>query len=90
MRLGSSLPFTLINQVTGAAVAFAHVFKGSTSHVQNPSETPVAAVGLSPGKAVELRMKNFEQLHYLQQLYEDGILTIKEVEEQKEKNIVKP
>ena len=65
---------------------FLLVFKGSTSHVQNPSETPVA-VGLSPGKAVELRMKTFEQLRYLQQLYEDGILTIKEFEDQKEKKL---
>ena len=76
---------SLSDALTGAAVAFAHVFKGSASHVQNPSETPAAAVGLSPGKAVELRMKNFEQLRYLQQLYEDGILIIKEFEEQKEK-----
>ena len=44
-----------------------------------------APVAISPGKAVELCMKNFEQLHYLQQLYEDGILTTKEFEEQKEK-----
>ena len=76
---------SLSDTLIGAAVAFAHVFKGSTSHVQNPSEKPVAAIGLSPGKAVELRMKIFEQLRYLQQLYEYGILTVKEFEEQKEK-----
>ena len=76
---------SLSDALTGAAVVFAHAFKGNTSHVQNPSETPVAAVGLSPSKAVELHMKNFEQLRYLQQLYEDGILTTKEFEEQKDK-----
>ena len=74
---------SLSDALTGAAVAFAHAFKS-----QNTSETsqpPVTAVGVSPGKAVELHMKNFEQLRYLQQLYEDGILTTKEFEEQKEK-----
>jgi hypothetical protein len=40
---------------------------------------------VSPGKSAELRMKNFEQLRYLQHPYDDGILTIKEFEEQKEK-----
>ena len=39
--------------------------------------------GVSPGKAVDLRMKNYEQLRYLQQLYEDGILDQKEFIEQK-------
>ena len=38
---------------------------------------------VSPGKAVELRMKNFEQLRYLQQLFEDGILSDTEYTEQK-------
>ena len=79
---------SLSDALTGAVVAFAHAFKGNTSLVQSPSEMPVTAVGMSPGKAVDLRMKNFE-LHYLQQLY-DGILTMKVFEEQKEKNIVKP
>ena len=48
-------------------------------------ESSVQPVGVSPGRAVELRMKNFEQLRYLQQLYDDGILTQIEYEEQKEK-----
>ena len=39
--------------------------------------------GVSPGKAVDLRMKNYEQIRYLQQLYEDGILDQKEFIEQK-------
>lgn len=29
---------------------------------------------VSPGKSIELWMENFEQLRYLQQLYEDQIL----------------
>ena len=39
--------------------------------------------GVSPGRAVDLRMKNFEQLRYLQQLYDDNILDKKEYVEQK-------
>ena len=76
---------SLSDALTGAAVAFAHAFKGNTSLAQSPSEMPITAVGMSPGKAVDLRMKNFEQLRYLQQLYDDGILTMKEFEEQKER-----
>ena len=40
-------------------------------------------MGVSSGKAVELRMKNLEQLRYLQGLYEDKILSDKELAEQK-------
>ena len=40
--------------------------------------------GVSPGKAVDLPMKNYEQLCYLQKLYEDGILDQKEYAEQKQ------
>ena len=38
---------------------------------------------MSPGKTVELRMKNYQQLRFLQQLFEDGILDEKEFTEQK-------
>ena len=38
---------------------------------------------VSPGKAVELQMKNFEQLRFLQQLFVDGILSKSEYTEQK-------
>ena len=48
------------------------------------SNTLIAFPGVSPGKAVDLRMKNYEQLRYLQQLYEDGILDQKEYMEQKQ------
>ena len=41
--------------------------------------------GMSPSKVVDLRMKNFEQLRYLQQLYEDNILNENEYSEQKNK-----
>ena len=40
-------------------------------------------VGVSTGKAAELRMKNLEQLRYLQGLYDDNILSDSELVEQK-------
>ena len=40
-------------------------------------------VGVSPGKAVDLRIKNYQQLRYIQQLFDDGILTEAEYIEQK-------
>ena len=42
----------------------------------------VAAV--SPGKTVELRMKNYEQLLVVQQLHDNGIVDDKEFAEQKQ------
>jgi len=39
---------------------------------------------VSPAKAAELRMKNYEQLRYLQGLFDDGIITEKELVEQKQ------
>ena len=41
-------------------------------------------LGVSPGKASEIRGKNFSQLATLKQLYEDSVLTLHEFEEQKE------
>ena len=37
---------------------------------------------LSPAKSTELKIKNYEQLRYLQNLYDDGILTRTEYTEQ--------
>ena len=48
------------------------------------SNTLISFPGVSPGKVVDLWMKNYEQLRYLQQLYEDGILDQKEYMEQKQ------
>ena len=39
--------------------------------------------GISPAKVADVRMKNLEQLKFLQQLYEDGILSHAEFIEQK-------
>lgn len=72
---------SLTEALTGAATAFAKVFKTSPSRPTNP--TP-PGVGISPCKAAELRMKHLEQLRYIQQLMEDQILSESEFMEQKE------
>ena len=78
--------------MAGAAVALATAMSGSKdqSHSTQPwcdhdSDNPFSgpAPAVSPGKAVELRMKNYQQLHFLQQLFEDGIFDDKEFTEQK-------
>ena len=53
--------------------------KEQDTHTKSAS----VSIGVSPGKSVELWMKNFEQLRYLQQLYEDHVLDESECKEQK-------
>ena len=67
---------SLSDALTGAAVAFAKVF--SDKDKPKPSQLSAPTSCASPGKTLELRMKNFEQLRYLQQLFDDGILTDQE------------
>ena len=77
---------SLSDALTGAAVAFANVFspsQGQLLPLQNRSVPP--SPGLSPSKTVDLRMKNFEQLRYLQQLYDDGILTTRNTKNKRNK-----
>lgn len=73
---------SLSDALSGAAIAFAKVLHPDKSTTEQ-AKTPVPSC-LSPGKAIELRMKNFEQLRYLQQLSEDGILSPVEYMEQKQ------
>ncbi len=40
-------------------------------------------LGVSPGKASEIRGKSYSQLSTLKQLYDDGVLSMDEFEEQK-------
>lgn len=49
-----------------------------------PNIITSSTCGVSPGKSIDLRMKNLEQLRYIQQLYEDNILTDIEFKEQKQ------
>ena len=70
------------NVISGAAVAITKALGGTP--LQDQSSGHVGVTGVSPGRASELRMKNYEQLRYLQQLFEDGILPQTEFSEQKE------
>ena len=69
--------------LAGAALAFAKAFTSETSLSASVSHPPVTT-GVSPSKAIELRMKNFEQLLYLQQVHDEGILNSKEFTDQKQ------
>ena len=46
-------------------------------------ESASVSASKSPGASIDLRMKNFEQLRYLQSLHADGILSAEEYMEQK-------
>ena len=69
---------SLSDALSGAAVAFAKSLKDVNT--SNTPRSPLRAIAnsstaqVSPSKAVELRMKNLEQLRYLQKLFDDGIL----------------
>lgn len=75
--------------ITGAAVAFAETLRKdtnlSTSQPVTSTHVGTTVSSLSPAKIVELHMKLFEQLQYLQQLLDSGILTHAEYSEQKDK-----
>ena len=76
---------TISEALTNAAVAFANVCSGHKDVSQGQhSNASSLSNAVSPSKSVELRMKNFEQLRYLQHLYDDGILNLSEYSEQKE------
>ena len=72
---------TVMDSISGAAVAIVEALqdKGKTT---GTSAAPVST-GMSPGKCIDLRMKNFEQLRYLQSLLDDGILSEAQYAEQK-------
>ena len=65
---------------------FADVVSKPNDSPKRDSGTPLSSA-ISPSKTVELRLKHFEQLRYLQSLLEDGVLTNEEFAEQK-KNIL--
>ena len=56
---------------------------GTCSSQSGGTLCPGTGPGVSPGRAVDLKMKNYQQLRYLQQLYEDNILNEDEYTEQK-------
>ena len=55
----------------------------SVAQQTEQSQQVSPSVVMSPGKSVELRMKNLQQLRFLQQLFEDNILSEMEFIEQK-------
>ncbi len=69
--------------ISGAAIALTKVLGGTPSE-DNEGTTTCRQTGVSPGKTIELRMKNYEQLRYLQQLFDDSILSETEYIEQKQ------
>ena len=73
-------PESFSNAISGAAVA---IVKALAPTANTPKQVPTVT-GVSPSKSVELRMKNFKQLRYLQQLFDDGVLTEEEYAEQKQ------
>ena len=87
---------SLSTALVGAATAFAKALSPQpTSPTSLSTDSPTAPetaatcpvtqsrVGVSPAKAADVRMKNLEQLRYIQQLMEDGILSEAEFLEQK-------
>ena len=68
----------LSEALSSAAVAVVDAIKGK----ENVST--VSTKSVSPDTAVEIRMKCYQQLRYLQSLLDDGILSSSEVSEQKE------
>ena len=74
----------MMDAISGAAIAFADAI---SKKQEVPATVSPVSSGISPSKSVELRMKNYEQLRYLQSLYEDGILNKDEYDEQKKNTL---
>ena len=55
-----------------------------SSPIASATQGQTAAVGISPGKVTELRMKKLRELRELQALLEQNILTQQEFMEQKQ------
>ena len=73
----------LTEVMVDAASAFTKAMK-SPSPVSPKSSPNRPRMGISPGKAVELKSKNLEQLRNIQQLFEENVLTAEEYTEQKQ------
>ncbi len=78
---------SLTEALTGAAEAVAKAFapppQALPVSLSNPVSTSSGGIGISPGKSADLRMKNLHQLRFIQQLYEENILSETELTEQK-------
>lgn len=79
---------SLADALAGAATVIVKAFGGTpVPSAPGTSTTPTAAcvstTGVSPGKSADLRMKNLQQLRFLQQLLEDRVIDDAEFMEQK-------
>ena len=72
---------SLSTAISGAASA---LMKALAETPRKDEERQTESCGVSPCKAVDLRMKNYQQLRYIQQLFDDGILSNAEYVEQKQ------
>ena len=72
-----SPPPSAVNTVTSSNGTAASTTSSATT-------SATISVGISPGRKVDLRGKNYQQLRQIQTLYEDSILSIEEFTEQKE------
>jgi hypothetical protein len=70
---------SVASAIGGAAVAITKALSGTPT-----SNDTSHQAGVSPGRAIDLRMKNYEQLRYVQQLLDDGVLSKDEYTEQKQ------
>ena len=70
---------TMSGYISDAAVAIVEALqdKGKATVISSN----IVSTGISPVKYIDLRMKNFEQLRYLQSLLDDGILAEAEYNE---------
>ena len=72
---------SMTTAITTAVTAFANAISPQPSY--NATLSSSTSMGISPIKSADVRMKLLEHLRYLQQLLEDGILTLEEFMEQK-------
>ena len=83
-----SLADTIAEGVAALSKALGSNTVQSSVSTPTPTPTPSQTLGLSPGKSVDLRMKNLQQLRYTQ-LFEDNILSEDEFLEQKKESLRK-
>ena len=85
---------SLTSALVDAAAAFANVISptscSSNAESSSVTSTPkipghgISCTGVSPGRVADVRMKNLDQLHFMQNLVDDGILSTKKFDEQRQ------
>ena len=76
---------SLAETIAESVVAISKAFSSpSVQPNPSPGSASTSTLGMSPGKCVDIRIKNLQQFRYLQQLYEDNVLSETEFVEQKQ------